>query len=163
MRPHLQRAPSGRGRRETPIQEGHIQIVPKETLTWPRPSSPGVCTPRGGNLRQQDWRGRPAFSSGRAIGLPVMVPRPPTPGPGRLPLLRTAPGLCCAAAPALVGDCGKMPLSWQLSGPGGAGARDGMEEASLPSLCVRSLPPSLPWAGHHAGVQCIPHCQGHPL
>lgn len=63
----------------------------------------------------------------------------PVPGPGLLPLLRTAPGLCRAAAPALVGDCGKMPLFWQLSGPGGAGSWDGMEEDLLPRLHLRSV------------------------
>lgn len=112
--------------------------------------------------------GRSALGRGKGRGLPVMAcvlppsPPPPQPGSGLLPLLGTAPGLCCAEAPALVGDCGKTPLSPQLSGSGGAGARDGMEEDSPPSLFALS-PSFLPWAGHHTGVQCIPHCQGHPL
>lgn len=41
-----------------------------------------------------------------------------------------------------VGDCGKMPLSWQFWGPRGAGAREGMEEDSLPSPFL--LSPSFP-------------------
>lgn len=31
------------------------------------------------------------------------------------------------------------------------------------SVFALSVSLSLPWTGHHAGVQCIPHRQGHPL
>lgn len=86
----------------------------------------------------------------------------PRPGLGLLPLLGTAPGLCCAATPALVGDCGKMPLSRQLEGPGRGWCEGPCGGGFTPQPI--SLSPSFPpWAGHHTGVQCIPHRQGHSL
>lgn len=87
---------------------------------------------------------------------------PSPPGSGFLPLLWAAPGLCCAEAPALVGDCGKMPAVATLR-PSLVGSVWGLPgKDSLPSLRLPPHPAVCP-AGHHPGIQCVPHRQGHPL
>lgn len=140
MRPCFQRAPSGRGRQDPRPRRSHV--IPKEALTWPRPFPAGACTLRG-EPGGAAWRGGQPSAGVGPMAACDSSPTP-LPGPGLLPLLRTAPGLCRAAAPALVGDCGKMPLSWQLSGPGWAGSWGGMEEDLLPRLRLRSVCLSLP-------------------
>lgn len=76
--------------------------------------------------------------------------RPCPPGSGFLPLLWAAAGLCCAAAPALVGDCGKMPavatLRPPLVGTGVRAAWGGLTPQPLPSPLPCYLPSrSPPW------------------
>lgn len=90
-----------------------------------------ACRPAGGGGQWQ-----PGVRCSQAA---LMAGHPPPPGAGLLPLLRTAPGLRRAAAPALVGDCGKRPLSQQHLGPGRAGAREGGWRRTHPPASAFSL------------------------
>ena len=123
-----------------------IPAIPRAEQGPPFPSQP-ICAAPGAGARHSPggaaWRGGQPSAGVGPMAACDSSPTP-LPGPGLLPLLRTAPGLCRAAAPALVGDCGKMPLSWQLSGPGWAGSWGGMEEDLLPRLRLRSVCLSLP-------------------
>lgn len=136
----LQRAPSRRSR-QGPCPRTHLNCP--ERNTDPAVSSCSTHTHVEGTWGSRTGGGGQPSEGAGDVGVPVTAPPhlwPP--GPGLLPLLGTAPGLRGAAAPALVGDCGKTPLSWQFWGPRGAGAREGMEEDSLPSPFL--LSPSFP-------------------
>lgn len=137
-----------------PLSKDTCESPPKEHRLGP------LSLPGGGDLGEQDWRGRPAISRGRAIGWPLMPPHPAA--PQVLAFFRFS-GLLLGYAVLRLRHWWVIAVRCHF--PGSSRALAGLVKAmgrrrTHSSASVSPLPPR---AGHHTGVQCIPHCQGHPL